>query len=287
MSVTEKIVHICMYIVLAFFAALCVLPFIYALSVSVTSSSEIMRRGLFLIPEHITWAAYHEILGSVLLYNAYKVTFFVTIIGTLLNLVFTMMVAYPLSRKQLMGRQPLLLYIIFTMMFSGGMIPQYLLVMELGLLNSVWSLIIPTLISPFYLIIMKGFFEQLPEAIDESARIDGANEIKILISIVLPLSMPVVATLGLFYAVHHWNNFFDAILYIQDTSKYPVQVVLRNILLGATSINNENLPEANDAVNPVSIQMATVIVTTLPILFVYPFLQKHFTKGVLLGSIKG
>ncbi|HEY0828651.1 MAG TPA: carbohydrate ABC transporter permease [Bacilli bacterium] len=287
MSAAERLVYTGIYLVLISIAVVCVFPFLYALSVSFTSASEVTRRGIVLIPEHITLSAYYEILGSSLISNAYKVSLFVTVAGTFLNIFFTMITAYPLARKALPGRQVILLYIIFTMMFSGGMIPHYLLVKELGLLDSVWALIVPGLISAFNLIIMKGFFEQLPEAIDESARIDGAGEVRILMSIVLPLSMPIIATVGLFYAVGHWNSFFDAILYIQDANKYPVQLVLRNILLGATAINNENLPEVNDAVNPISIQMATVMVTTLPILFVYPFLQKHFTKGVLLGSIKG
>ncbi|MDF2921866.1 MAG: transporter permease [Paenibacillaceae bacterium] len=283
----EKIVHALIYLTLLALMAICLFPFLYVLGVSFTSQAEAMRRSIVIIPEHITLAAYKEILGTKLIYSAYRVTLFVTAAGTLLNLAFTMLTAYPLARKSLKGRRFFLLYIVFTMLFSGGMIPQYLLVKELGMLNSVWSLMVPGLISAFNLLIVKGFFEQLPEAIDESARMDGAGELRILWSVVLPLSAPILATIGLFYAVGHWNSFFDAVLYIQDADKYPLQVVLRNILLGATALNNENIPDMQDAVNPISIQMAAVIVTTVPILLVYPFIQKHFAKGVLLGSVKG
>lgn len=287
MTASEKIVHVFIYFILLALMAICLFPFLYVLGVSFTSQAEAMRRSIVIIPEHITLAAYKEILGTSLIYSAYKVTLFVTIIGTIFNLTFTMLTAYPLARKSLKGRQFFLLYIVFTMLFSGGMIPHYLLVKELGMLNSLWSLMVPGLISAFNLLIVKGFFEQLPEAIDESARIDGAGELRILWSVVLPLSTPIIATIGLFYAVGHWNSFFDAVLYIQDANKYPLQMVLRNILLGATALNNENIPDMQDAVNPISIQMAAVIVTTVPILLVYPFIQKHFAKGVLLGSVKG
>lgn len=280
-------VTISIYTILVLLIVVCLFPFLYVLGVSLTSQAEAMRRTIVIIPEYVTLAAYREILGTRLIFEAYKVTLFVTIVGTLINLIFTMITAYPLSRKNLPGRNAVLLYIIFTMMFGGGMIPHYLLVKELGLLNSVWSLIVPGLISAFNMLIVKGFFEQLPEAIDESARIDGAGELRILWSIVLPLSAPIIATVGLFYAVGHWNSFFDAILYIQDASKYPLQVVLRNILLGATMVNTEYIPDLEDMVDPISVQMAAVIVTTFPILMVYPFIQKHFTKGVLLGSVKG
>lgn len=280
-------VTIPIYIILGLLLVVFLFPFLYVLGVSFTSQAEAMRRTIVIIPEYFTLAAYREILGTRMIYDAYKVTLFVTIVGTLINLIFTMVTAYPLSRKSLPGRNAVLLYIIFTMMFGGGMIPHYLLVKELGLLNSVWSLMIPGLISAYNMLLVKGFFEQLPEAIDESARMDGAGELRILWSIVLPLSAPIIATVGLFYAVGHWNSFFDAILYIQDASKYPLQVVLRNILLGATTVNTEYIPDLEDMVNPISVQMAAVIVTTLPILLVYPFIQKHFAKGVLLGSVKG
>lgn len=172
------------------------------------------------------------------------------------------------------------------MMFGGGLIPTYLLVRSLGLLNSPWVLIIPQLISAFNLVIIKGFFEQLPAEIEESARVDGASELQSLWRIILPLSLPVLSTISLFYAVGHWNSYFDAIVYINDSSLMPLQVILRNILLNVATQSADSLANSG-TVSTFAVQMAAVVVTTVPILIVYPFMQKHFTKGVLLGSVKG
>ncbi|OXM16327.1 carbohydrate ABC transporter permease [Paenibacillus herberti] len=275
------------YTLLTLLAATCVIPFLYVISVSLTPISEVIRKdGLVLIPSHITWTAYEEIMQGGRLFDAYKVTIFRVVVGTLLNMLFTVTMALPLSRKAMPGRSGFLMFVVFTMLFSGGMIPSYLIVKEVGLLNSEWALIIPGLVNAFYLMIVKSFFEQLPEAIDEAARIDGAGEISILVRIILPLSMPVIATIGLFYAVWHWNSYFDALLYINSPENQPVQLFLRQILLASVAISGD-AAEAANSVNPVSVQMASVVVTTLPIVAVYPFIQKHFTKGVLVGSVKG
>ncbi|MGO4499922.1 carbohydrate ABC transporter permease [Paenibacillus sp. 2RAB27] len=275
------------YLLLSLLAASCVLPFLYVISVSLTPISEFIKKdGLVIIPTHTTLTAYREIMQGGRLLDAYQVTLFRVIVGTLLNLVFTVITALPLSRKALPGRSPILLFIVFTMLFNGGIIPGYLLVKNVGLLDSEWSLIIPGLINAFYLMIVKSFFEQLPEAIDEAARIDGAGEIAILVRIVIPLSVPIIATIGLFYAVWHWNSYFDALLYINSPENQPVQLFLRQILLASVAISGD-AAEAANSVNPISVQMASVAITTLPILVVYPFIQKHFTRGVLLGSVKG
>ncbi|KRE73649.1 carbohydrate ABC transporter permease [Paenibacillus sp. Soil750] len=275
------------YLLLSLLAASCVLPFLYVISVSLTPISEFIKKdGLVIIPTHTTLTAYREIMQGGRLLDAYQVTLFRVIVGTLLNLVFTVITALPLSRKALPGRSPFLLFIVFTMLFNGGIIPGYLLVKNIGLLDSEWSLIIPGLINAFYLMIVKSFFEQLPEAIDEAARIDGAGEIAILVRIVIPLSVPIIATIGLFYAVWHWNSYFDALLYINSPENQPVQLFLRQILLASVAISGD-AAEAANSVNPISVQMASVAITTLPILVVYPFIQKHFTRGVLLGSVKG
>ncbi|MDR6553671.1 carbohydrate ABC transporter permease [Paenibacillus qinlingensis] len=275
------------YLLLSLLAASCVLPFLYVISVSLTPISEFIKKdGLVIIPTHTTLTAYREIMQGGRLFDAYQVTLFRVIVGTLLNLVFTVITALPLSRKALPGRSPFLLFIVFTMLFNGGIIPGYLLVKNIGLLDSEWSLIIPGLINAFYLMIVKSFFEQLPEAIDEAARIDGAGEISILVRIVIPLSVPIIATIGLFYAVWHWNSYFDALLYINMPENQPVQLFLRQILLASVAISGD-AAEAANSVNPISVQMASVAITTLPILVVYPFIQKHFTRGVLLGSVKG
>ncbi|WP_240414298.1 carbohydrate ABC transporter permease [Paenibacillus periandrae] len=287
MTRSERITQFLNYMLLSLLASTCVVPFIYVISVSVTPISEVIKNdGLVLIPTKVTWTAYQEIMQGGRLADAYQATLFRVGVGTVVNLFFTILMALPLSRKSLPGRSAILLFIVFTMLFNGGIIPSYLLVKEIGLLDSSWALVIPGLINAFYLMIVKSFFEQLPEAIDEAARIDGAGEIAILFRIVLPLSIPIIATIGLFYAVWHWNSYFDAMLYINDTSKQPLQLFLRQILLASVAISGD-AAEAANSVNPISVQMASVVVTTLPILVVYPFIQRHFTKGVLLGSVKG
>ncbi|OPG99105.1 ABC transporter permease [Chryseobacterium mucoviscidosis] len=286
LTIGEKVWQSIVYVILIFLSLLCLLPFLYVIAVSVTPESEVLRRGIVIIPESFTFLAYKEVFISHGIWQAYKITLFRTIVGTMLNVFFTVIAAYPLSKKYLPGRSPFLLFIVFTMMFSGGLIPTYLLIRSLGLLNSPWVLIIPNLISAFNLVIIKGFFEQLPGEIEESARVDGASELQSLWRIILPLSLPVISTISLFYAVGHWNSYFDAIVYINDSNFMPLQVVLRNILLNVATQSAESLANSG-AVSTFAVQMATVVVTTVPILIVYPFLQKHFTKGVLLGSVKG
>ncbi|QOS79218.1 carbohydrate ABC transporter permease [Paenibacillus sp. JNUCC31] len=286
LTIGEKVWQSVVYVILIFLSLLCLLPFLYVIAVSVTPESEVLRRGIVIIPESFTFLAYKEVFVSHGIWQAYKITLFRTIVGTMLNVLFTVLAAYPLSKKYLPGRSPFLLFIVFTMMFSGGLIPTYLLIRSLGLLNSPWVLVIPNLISAFNLVIIKGFFEQLPGEIEESARVDGASELQSLWRIILPLSLPVISTISLFYAVGHWNSYFDAIVYINDSNFMPLQVVLRNILLNVATQSAESLANSG-TVSTFAVQMATVVVTTVPILIVYPFLQKHFTKGVLLGSVKG
>lgn len=215
------------------------------------------------------------------------VSIYITVVGTLVQLILTSLMAYSLAHKQLPGRSIIMLMVLFTMVFSGGMIPTYFVVKATGLLDSLWSLMIPNAISAFYLIILKNFFQGIPEELKESAKIDGSHELGILYRIVLPLSLPAMATFGLFYSVGIWNQYFSAVLYITDSSLYPVQVILRQvIILTSGAIGNsdaiENMPYYSSA-----IKMAVIVIATLPIMVVYPFLQKHFTKGVLLGSVKG
>ncbi|NQX47968.1 carbohydrate ABC transporter permease [Paenibacillus tritici] len=286
LTIGEKVWQAVVYFILILLSLLCLLPFLYVVAVSVTPESEVLRRGIVIIPETFTFLAYKEVFISHGIGQAYKITLFRTIVGTLLNVFFTVIAAYPLSKKYLPGRSPFLLFIVFTMMFGGGLIPTYLLVRSLGLLNSPWVLIIPQLISAFNLVIIKGFFEQLPAEIEESARVDGASELQSLWRIILPLSLPVLSTISLFYAVGHWNSYFDAIVYINDSSLMPLQVILRNILLNVATQSADSLANSG-AVSTFAVQMAAVVVTTVPILIVYPFMQKHFTKGVLLGSVKG
>ncbi|MEC0090036.1 carbohydrate ABC transporter permease [Paenibacillus macquariensis] len=286
LTIGEKVWQAVVYFILILLSLLCLLPFLYVVAVSVTPESEVLRRGIVIIPETVTFLAYKEVFISHGIGQAYKITLFRTIVGTVLNVFFTVIAAYPLSKKYLPGRSSFLLFIVFTMMFGGGLIPTYLLIRSLGLLDSPWVLIIPQLISAFNLVIIKGFFEQLPAEIEESARVDGASELQSLWRIILPLSLPVLSTVSLFYAVGHWNSYFDAIVYINDSNLMPLQVILRNILLNVATQSADSLANSG-AVSTFAVQMAAVVVTTVPILIVYPFMQKHFTKGVLLGSVKG
>lgn len=277
------------YLALVYIAliALCVsviFPLLYVVSVSLTPYSEVLKHGGFLvIPRNITFAAYKAFLNDGMVPYAYGVTVFITVVGTFINLVLTSLMAYPLTKKYLPGRNIFLLLIVFTTLFGAGMIPMYLIVKATGLLNSVWAMIVPGAIGSFNLLVMKSFFESLPESLDEAARIDGAGETSILVRIVLPLSLPIMATIGLFYAVGHWNEFFAALIYISDRRLHPLQVMLQGIL------NKGKVAELNveETLPTITLQMAAVVLTALPIVVVYPFIQKHFTKGVLLGSVKG
>jgi putative aldouronate transport system permease protein len=272
------------YIILTLIVVAVAFPLFYVVSVSLTPYSEVLRNGGFVVlPRSITFESYAAFLGDSLIPRAFGVTAFITIVGTAINLALTSLMAYPLSKPYLPGRTVLLFLVAFTLLFNGGVVPTYLIVKMTGLVNSVWSMILPSAVWSFNLLIMKTFFEGLPRELDEAAKIDGAGELRILGQIVLPLSMPVIATVGLFYAVGHWNEFFQAIMYINDSAKYPVQVILRNILASAM------MPpmDAEDVLPSESLQMAAVVLSALPIVVVYPFVQKYFTQGMLLGSVKG
>lgn len=273
---------------LVLFAALTVLPFLYMVLGSFASPEEFAKQGMVMIPTKFSLDAYTYIFSTNTIVRSLLNTIYITVVGTLINIIFTALMAYPLSRRELLGRKSVMLMVIFSMLFSGGMIPTFLVVKSLGLMNSLWSLLIPGAISAFNLIILKNFFQQMPEGIEESAKIDGCNDLGILIKIILPLSLPAIATFSLFYAVGHWNSFFSAILYINDTTKWPIQVILRQVVIMAEGgIGDSNQGSEYFTIPPQSIKMAVITVSTLPILIVYPFLQKHFAKGVLLGSVKG
>jgi putative aldouronate transport system permease protein len=272
-------------LLLAGVGVLAVLPFVYVLAGSFATELEITRRPFFLWPSEVSTASYASILSSPTFVRAFVTTVIVTTVGTLVQLTLTALMAYPLSKVDLPGRRTILSLVIFTMVFSAGMIPTFLIVKELGLLNSYWSLILPLAINPFSLIIIKNFFEQLPHELEESAKIDGANELQILRLVVVPLSKPVLATFALFYAVGIWNDFMSPLLYLSDQSKWTLQMVLRQVTASA-SLTAEDL--GTDVPPPAQgIKFAVVIIATIPVLLAYPFLQKHFAKGMLIGSVKG
>lgn len=274
------------YSFLFIIAMVCVLPFLYVLAVSFTSPQEVVKGGIILFPKQWSLSAYEYIFSTNTLWRSMLVSIYVTVVGTFINLLMTSLMAYPLAKQTLRGRGPILIGVLFTMLFSGGLIPTYFVVKELHLTNTLWSLMIPSAISAFNLIVLKNFFQQIPDGLEDSAKIDGCNDVGVLFRIVLPLSMPAMATFSLFYAVAHWNQFFNAILYINDNTKWPIQVLLREIVILAQSrIGDTDMDDA--VVQPLTIRMAVIVFATLPILIVYPFLQKHFAKGVMLGSVKG
>lgn len=280
----DRLFNAAVILILSLCGIAAVFPLLYVVSVSLTPLGEVLRSGSFpIIPREITFSAYETLLQESGMLRALGVTAIVTVAGTALNMLFTVFMAYPLSRKWLPGRSLFLMMVLFTMLFSGGIIPTYLVVKALGLLDSLWALILPTLIGSFNVFIVKSFFEQLPEEIFESAKMDGAGELRLLAQIALPLSLSVIATISLFYAVGHWNDFFQAIMYITDRNLFPLQVIVREILM-QTQQPLENV----ESMTPTqTLQMAAVVLASLPIIVVYPFLQKYFTKGMLLGSIKG
>ncbi|WP_203579943.1 carbohydrate ABC transporter permease [Microbacterium hibisci] len=260
-------------------------PFIYVLAGSFATESELATRSFFLWPETFSLDAYEAILTSPAFLRALVTTIAVTAVGTVVQLMLTATMAYPLSKANLPGGRIILALVVFTMVFGGGMIPTFLVVKDLGLLNNYWALILPMAINPFSLIIIKNFFQQLPAELEESAKIDGANEMQTLWRIILPLSKPVLATFALFYAVGIWNDFMSPLLYLNDSSMWTLQMFLRQVTvatdLSVVEADPSQLPPAQ------GIKFAVIIVATLPIILFYPFLQKHFAKGMLIGSVKG
>jgi len=275
--------------ILVLFALITFLPFIYIIGSSFTATEQYLRSDVVWFPTQFSLDGYRYIFSTKTIVASIGISVYVTVFGTLLNLVMTSFMAYPLSKRDPVGRRYLMGFIVFSMLFSGGMIPTYLIVKNLGILNSLWSLLLPVLISAFNLIIIKNFFQQIPEELEEASKIDGCSDLGVLFRIIIPLSKPVLATFAMFYAVAHWNTFFNAILYINDTRLWPVQVWLRQVVITSSGGVGDLSGMESDFIAPPAniVKMGVIVVATLPILIVYPFLQKHFAKGVLLGSVKG
>lgn len=276
-------------IVVGIFALICVMPFVYVFCVSFMPYSEYIENPLKIIPSRIDLTAYKQMLGYDLIRSGYLVTVFITIAGTALSIFLLIISAYPLSKKDLKGHRFFMGMVLFTMFFNGGMISNYILIRGIKLQNTVWSLIIPGCISAFNLILMKNFILQsIPDALEEAARIDGANDLQVLFRIVTPLLKPAIATMIVFCAVNYWNNYFSAMLYVSDRDLWPLTLVLRELVVedtSAVSSVTQMLTSANRS-HPFTLKMAAIIITVLPILIVYPFMQKYFVKGVSLGSVK-
>jgi putative aldouronate transport system permease protein len=273
-------------LLLSLVAIVTLLPFLHVVMGSFTTTEELARKPFVLFPTQFTLSSYRYILSTSTLFRALGVSIGITAVGTLISMALTSLMAYGLTRRNLIGRKTVNLMVVFTMLFHGGMIPSFLVVKNMGLIDNYMSMILPVSISAFNMIILRSFFQGLPDGLEESAKIDGCGDFGILFRIVLPLSLPALATISLFYAVNYWNSYFSAIMYMNDPHKWPIQVLLRQIVISASGMAADT---DNEFIKPPeqTIKMAVIVFSTIPILVVYPFLQKYFTKGALVGSVKG
>ena len=265
-------------------------PLIFVVAASFSDPELVLHGKVLLIPKGFTVKAYTMVFENQEIWQGYRNTIFYTVAGTAINIVLTVMAAYPLSRKEMAGRRFFTLVILFTMYFNGGLIPTYLLVRDLGMYNTVWAILIPAAISTYNLIVAKSFFEQsIPQELYESAKLDGCGNVRMLFSIVLPLSKAILAVLVLYYGVAHWNAYFNALIYLRDTTKHPLQVILRNILLlGQTEQMGSNDVGMGEKIKMVeAIKYSVIVVSSVPILLLYPLAQHYFVSGVMIGAVKG
>jgi putative aldouronate transport system permease protein len=285
----EKIFNICKIVFLILFAFTTLYPFIYTLSISFSTAAEASRGGFHLYPHAVSTTAYKMVFRNHGLIVAYGNTIFRTVVGTLLGLLVTCFYGYALSRPETPHKKFFTVILIFTMLFNGGKIPTYLALKQYHLINNIWVYVLPTLISAYNVIVSRSFFMSIPNSLNESAKIDGAGEFYIFFKIIVPLSKPIIMTLALFMAVMHWNAWYDSLMYISDNNKIVVQLLLQRIINESdVALITQGLinPEATEFTST-TVKSATVIVTILPILAFYPFIQKYFTKGMMLGAVKG
>ena len=276
------------FIVLTTCVLVCLAPFLHIVAISLSSTRAITSGEVNLVPVELEWQAYVQVFTDSSMIRSLGFTILLTCLFTVLCMVLTIAAGYPLSKRNLKGRKLVMFIIVVTMFFSGGLIPEYILIRNLNLLDSIWALVLPGLINPFYLIILISFFNNIPESLEESAEIDGSSQYRTLISIVLPLSLPVIATLSLFYAVGRWNGFSDTLMYIQSPELYPLQLKLYQLIQNnmVTELMQMEGTQMNKMM-PESLKAASVIFATVPILIVYPWLQRYFVSGVMLGAVKG
>ena len=279
-------------VVIIMFAALALLtlyPFYNVIILSFSNTESVAKHIPYLLPFALDLTGYKTIIQDSDFINSLLLSLFVTIVGTAVNMVLSVIAAYVLSRKYLDGRNMIMSVIVFTMLFGGGLVPTYMVIKDMGLINKVWAMILPTAINTYYLIIMKNYFLGLPDGLFEAAKLDGAGEWTMLWKVAFPLSKPIMATFTLFYAVDRWNEWYNALLYINKKALSPLQIYLRDIL---TSLNSQLSTQAQQMmgstqkVSTSAVQMATIVITALPIMLVYPYLQKYFVKGVMGGGIK-
>jgi len=284
----ERLFDIFNYILLLLVSSLILIPLLHVLAGSLSETNALIHSKVTLWPVGFNLDNYILVFKNTIFWKSFLVTVFITAVGTTINMLLTIFTGYPLSKTFLRGRKKFMLFIIFTMIFTAPMIPSYLLVKELGMMNSLWALIIPGALAAFNLILCITFFRGLPEELFEAARVDGMNEYRIVAQIAFPLSMPIIVTLALFYSVSHWNNYYSALLYITDPELRPLQLYLYNLL--AQFDTSDTMSQMNSMVSydisPQGLQNATIIVATIPIVIIYPFIQKHFIKGAMIGSLK-
>ena len=276
-------------VIVTIFAFCCFAPFLYVLFTSFMTYEEYLSDPLHVIPRVFTLHAYEEMWGYGLIHSGYQVTLFITVVGTILSVFLLVISAYPLSKKELKGHRFFMSMILFTMFFNGGLIPNYILVRQLKIYNTVWSLILPGCINAFNLILMKNFIRtSVPDSLEEAAKVDGANDLRILWSVIVPLMLPAIATMTIFSAVGYWNNYFSAMMYISDRKLWPLILVLRELVVENTdSVSPVTaMLTAQARSHPFTLKMAAIIITIVPILIVYPFMQRFFVHGIALGSIK-
>ncbi len=289
---TPRYAQIIIAAILTVLSCICLYPFLNVAAKSFSEGHAIYSHPTMVTPHSFTMDAYEYIFDTPVLLKSFLITVFSTVVGTVLNLIFTTTCAYSLSRVHAPGNRLMLWYIVIPMLFGAGLIPQYILMKNLHLIDSVWVLILPSLISPFNAILMRNFFWSIPDSLSEAATIDGASELQVLLRVILPLSKPIIATIGLFCAVGHWNDYFTGLYFINDNAKWPLQVVLKSIIIDLNAMNMGSLNFATTidvskvVLQPENIKAAVIVFATLPILLVYPFLQKYFVKGVIIGAVK-
>ncbi|ALS29480.1 ABC transporter permease [Paenibacillus sp. 32O-W] len=287
-NASGKIADIAIVAAISIAGVLCLVPMLHIFALSLSSNGPIMAGKVTIFPVDIDLTAYMTVFGNALMLRSLLFTIVLVALFTTISMAMTVMAAYPLTKPKLKGRNLFLVLIVITMFFSGGMIPEYLLVKNLRLLDSIWALILPGMVNAFYLLIAKTFFSSIPVELEESARMDGAGHFRILTSLILPLSLPVLATLSLFYAVGRWNGFMDALLYITNTNLYPLQLRLYEMVINSQVIDMATAEGLNNAAPvPESLKAASIMFATVPILLVYPWLQRYFVSGMMIGAVKG
>lgn len=290
MSTGDRIFTIINYIVLTLILLVVLYPLLYVLASSFSSPYAVISGKVWLFPVEFTTLGYRLVFQNPDIVRSFMNTVLYTFLGTVFNIVATIMCAYPLARKDFYGRNAFTAFITFTMLFGGGLIPSFLLVRDLHMYNTIWALFVPGCVSVYNVVVARTFFQQnIPDELYEAGELDGASDIKVLIRIVLPLSTPIIAVLTMFFAVGHWNNYFSALIYLSDKNLYPLQIVLKNILT-SNIFSGDMMKGSNSAQNTGMTELlkySVIVVSSVPMLILYPFVQKHFVKGMMVGAIKG